>query len=122
MWPKDPLEEQREMMRNTEMIEISDLMDAISRDQAQYPEKESGDIKQSLQRITATELKLSDMISRHIKKHGPVNFTNSQFVVTSRANNNLSQTGDYSTIKTPEKPEGQEDKSPANKQMAVIEN
>lgn len=32
MWPKDPLEEQREIMRNTEMIEISDLMDAISRD------------------------------------------------------------------------------------------
>ena len=32
VWPKDPLEEQREMMRNTEMIEISDLMDAISRD------------------------------------------------------------------------------------------
>ena len=62
------------------------------------------------------------MISRHIKKHGPVNFTNSQFVVTSRANNNLSQTGEYSTIKTPEKPNGQEDKSPANKQLINIEN
>jgi len=39
-----------------------------------------------LARIGATELKLGDMISQHIKKHGASNFSNnSNFVVTNRS-------------------------------------
>ena len=45
-----------------------------------------GEIKQSLNRIKDTEIKLGDMISRHIKKRGVEKFSNSNFVVTNRQN------------------------------------
>ena len=41
-----------------------------------------GDIKRSLESITATEHKLTEMISRHVKKNGPASFQNSSYVVT----------------------------------------
>lgn len=82
-WPKDPLREQAQLYYGSnEIIEIGDFLDGVSRgDQHQ-----DSQIKQSLKRIHDTELKLTDMISRHIKKQGHEHFQNSSFVVTSRSN------------------------------------
>lgn len=73
-------------------------MNAVNRDQTKNPtiEREPSEIKRSLQRITDTELKLGDMISRHIKKHGSDNFGNSTFMVTDLLNtNNKDPTSPY---------------------------
>ena len=71
------------MASRSEMVDVGDLMDVISRDQANCArEREQSEIKRSLARISDTELRLGDMISRHIKKHGPDNFGNSSYIVT----------------------------------------
>lgn len=64
----------------------------MSRDQPNFFVQES-DIKSSLNRISTAELKLGDMISRHIKNHGLQKFSNSNFVVTNRYNVKGKQSG-----------------------------
>ena len=78
-WPKDPLRESEQISSGHQMIELGNFFDAVSR------EHQEGDIKSSLNKIKQTELKLSDMISRHIKNKGIEKFQNSTFVVTNRS-------------------------------------
>lgn len=66
------------------MVILGDLIDTASKDLHLTAATHDSEIKSSLKRISATEQKLSDMISRHIKKRGTDRFYNSNFVVTSR--------------------------------------
>ena len=74
-----------------EAIEIGEFLDGtslvqntVSQSHALHLANQDSEIKSSLNRIKETELKLGDMISRHIKKRGPEKFGNSSFVVTNR--------------------------------------
>ena len=49
-------------------------------------EQGQSEIKHGLRQISNTEHKLGEMISRHIKRHGSGNFSNSAYVVTGHSN------------------------------------
>lgn len=87
VWPKDPLSEKRSSAQfnlRTEGSTVGGFLEDMSHDEAN--QTKNSEIKSSLKRIQETELMLSDMISRHIKKVGTDKFSNSSFVVTNRAN------------------------------------
>ena len=89
VWPKDPL---RESLERAELVEVGDFYDAGSfnrnTNHALNLINQDSEIKSSLNRIKEAELKLGDMVSRHIKKRGPEKFSNSNFVVTNRQDPN----------------------------------
>ena len=62
-------------------IDFGDVQSRLSREGTQQ-----STIKQNLNQIKETEVRLGDMISRHIKKQGIKSFNRSSFVVTQRSN------------------------------------
>ena len=81
VWPKDPLASQKKRPSH------GNFLVGVNGQLHSHMHQES-EIKLSLNRIKETEVKLGDMISRHIKRRGPEKFANSSFVVTNRSNMN----------------------------------